>query len=153
MSDLMLHGILRMPLEMAMGDKISQYQFYERAQEALDRMIIAEDRIAELEKEKARAFNNGYETGQKALTTNAEPVAWTNDFCLDLLKQGHEANLWTEKEKDEDDIPLYTTPQTKPLSDEEINKLLIPITNINIWDKPNELVKLARAIEERHGIK
>ena len=43
--------------------------------------------------------------------------------------------------------------KTKPLSDEEINKLLIPITNINIWDKPNELVKLARAIEERHGIK
>ena len=49
MSDLMLHGILRMPLEMAMGDKISQYQFYQTAQQALDRMIIAEERIAELE--------------------------------------------------------------------------------------------------------
>ena len=49
MSDLMLHGILRMPLEMAMGDKISQYQFYQTAQQALDRMVIAEERIAELE--------------------------------------------------------------------------------------------------------
>ena len=49
MSDLMLHGVLRMPLEMAMGDKISQYQFYQTAQQALDRMVIAEERIAELE--------------------------------------------------------------------------------------------------------
>ena len=48
MSDLMLHGVLRMPLEMAMGDKISQYQFYQRAQEALDRMIIAEEQVNKL---------------------------------------------------------------------------------------------------------
>ena len=48
MSDLMLHGVLRMPLEMAMGDKISQYQFYERAQEALDRMVIAEEQVQKL---------------------------------------------------------------------------------------------------------
>ena len=51
MSDLMLHGILRMPLEMAMGDKISQYQFYQTAQQALDRMVKAEERVAELDGE------------------------------------------------------------------------------------------------------
>jgi hypothetical protein len=41
---------------------------------------------------------------------NNEPVAWTNDYCLELLKAGHEANLWAENEKDVDDIPLYTHP-------------------------------------------
>ena len=42
-------------------------------------------------------------------------------------------------------IPLYTTPQTKPLSDEEIEKL----ASSKMWD----YLTYARAIEERHGIK
>lgn len=41
---------------------------------------------------------------------NEQPVAWTNDYCLELLKEGYEANLWPENEKDVDDIPLYTHP-------------------------------------------
>ena len=48
-------------------------------------------------------------------------------------------------------IPLYTAPQTKPLSDEEI---------LDIWYDFNdgshnwtEYIKFARAIEERHEIK
>ena len=49
MSDVMLHGILRMPLEMAMNDKISQYQFYQTAQQALDRMVAAEEEIERLQ--------------------------------------------------------------------------------------------------------
>lgn len=44
MSDVMLYGILRMPYEMAMNDELSRFQFYQRAQQALDR-------ISELEKD------------------------------------------------------------------------------------------------------
>ena len=34
MSDVMLFGVLRMPYELAMGDELSQRQFYDRAQQA-----------------------------------------------------------------------------------------------------------------------
>jgi len=50
---------------------------------------------------------------------NNEPVAWTDDYCLELLKLGHEATLWHKKDKHKDDIPLYTHP-AKTLTDEEI---------------------------------
>ena len=47
------------------------------------------------------------------------------------------------------DIPLYTTPQIKPLTDDETWN----------WSKENtaltkeSALRIARAIEERHGIK
>ena len=46
---------------------------------------------------------------------------------------------------------VYTSPQTKPLSDEEIQVLInnVPDYDIGIY----ELFEFARAIEERHGIK
>jgi hypothetical protein len=47
MSDLMLFGVLRMPIEMAMSDEMSRLQFYARAQEAANR-------IEELEAENER---------------------------------------------------------------------------------------------------
>jgi hypothetical protein len=48
--------------------------------------------------------------------------------------------------------PLYTTPQTKPLSDEEIES--IGRNLLSYWDSYDEgLTLFARAIEERHGIK
>lgn len=48
MSDLMLYGVLRMPYEMAMGDELSRYQFYQRAQEAATRLEKAESTAAAL---------------------------------------------------------------------------------------------------------
>lgn len=42
MSDLMLFGVLRMPYEMAMQSELSRYQFYQRAQEAADRLEAVE---------------------------------------------------------------------------------------------------------------
>ena len=52
--------------------------------------------------------------------------------------------------------PLYTTPQTKPLSDDEIcdigHNLAISTTQIED-DWGFCIVEFARAIEERHGIK
>ena len=53
MSDLMFYGVLRMPFELAMSDYMSQRQFYDRAQEAADRVEAADKRIAELEAENA----------------------------------------------------------------------------------------------------
>jgi hypothetical protein len=38
MSDLMLLGVLRMPYELAMSDELSRLQFWERAQEAANRI-------------------------------------------------------------------------------------------------------------------
>ncbi len=42
MSDVMLFGVLRMPYEMAMGNELSRRQFWQRAQEATDRLEAAE---------------------------------------------------------------------------------------------------------------
>lgn len=57
------------------------------------------DRIAELEKQ-------------------GEPVAWMQMHHKDNIPTKFSpVKVW------EDDIPLYTTPQTKPLSDEEIEDL------------------------------
>lgn len=42
MSDVMLYGVLRMPYEMAMSSELSRYQFYQRAQEAADRLEAVE---------------------------------------------------------------------------------------------------------------
>ena len=48
MSDVMLLGVLNMPYEMAMNDELSRFQFYQRAQDAVARMIIAEERVDKL---------------------------------------------------------------------------------------------------------
>ena len=73
-------------------------------------------------------------------TKQSEPVAW--------IPKG----MTLAKPKDLTDcIPLYTTPQTKPLSDEEIPSLL----SAQVWrELPIEIkTHLVRKIEERHGIK
>jgi len=55
------------------------------------------------------------------------------------------------------DIPLYTTPQTKPLSDEEIHYAVkrweMKYNYKHDADVHESLHEFARAIEERHGIK
>ena len=84
----------------------------------------------------------------KALTWNdkqGEPVAWmltlpdgTHDWILD----GNGCEGY---------IPLYTAPQTKPLSDEEIKSIIVQ--HIQTWNSLDSIIEFARAIEERHGIK
>ena len=110
------------------------------------------DRIAELEKEKIRAYGNGFEDGQKSLTTNAEPVAWAvYDHEFECYRFFHL--------KEENSIPLYTTPQTKPLSDEEIVEIYKSVKQDKdltweewciTWEEwCKEQIEFARAIEER----
>jgi hypothetical protein len=54
MSDVMLLGVLRMPLEMAMSDELSRLQFHQRAQQAADRIEADADEIERLQAENAR---------------------------------------------------------------------------------------------------
>ena len=93
------------------------------------------DRIAELEKQ-------------------GKPIAWMQMHHKDNIPTKFSpVKVW------EDDIPLYTTPQTKPLSDKEIKQIwynLYPLSSSSYWDDKREglaELKFARAIEERHGIK
>ena len=84
------------------------------------------DRIAELEKK-------------------GKPTAWMFQGAFDI-------STYVSFEKPNPDIypnptPLYTAPQSKPLSDEEIDKIIYSV------DWAYNPVLLARAIEERHGIK
>ena len=51
------------------------------------------------------------------------------------------------------EIPLYTTPQTKPLSEKELYEVFDKCYPNNGDGDVVTLVDFARAIEERHGIK
>ena len=138
--------------------------------DAADMLRQQADRIDKLERE-AVAKNNYLEQhcqkiDQQAdriaeLENQSQPVAWTwfsseENTSLYTQMTGYTTECWSRNKPDEsvkvDEgtlIPLYTTPQTKPLSDEEIWN----------WFKENtaltkeSALRIARAIEERHGIK
>jgi hypothetical protein len=87
------------------------------------------NRIAELEKsiqDGIQSFRVLQEQMLKEKLFGAEPVAWTNQKWLDGIAR--EPQLFQPlfvhgKQTEHNTIPLYTTPQIKELSDEEINKL------------------------------
>lgn len=89
------------------------------------------DRIAELEK--------------------GEEVA--GRFYWESVVDGHVMAVPSEgtPHYNKDDFPLYTTPQIKKLSDEEIEKVFD--NTFKVRDFEEAFLKFARAIEERHGIK
>ena len=70
-----------------------------------------------------------------------KPVAYVNSMCSDYID-------WKVDPTSIDGQSLYTTPQTKPLSDEEI---------LNLYKETGAdnggIREFVRAIEERHGIK
>ena len=124
------------------------------------------DRIAELEKQLDLHKNAHHKCVEIMQEKHSEPVAWMQMHHKDNIPTKFSpVKVW------EDDIPLYTTPQTKPLSDEEIEQfakrkanqilmdLLMPDVgepkkiDWNIGCTNQHLVNFARAIEERHGIK
>ena len=53
-------------------------------------------------------------------------------------------------ERLKEDTELYTSPQTKPLSDDEIENMAF---NFVYEDDELDIFAFAKAIEERHGIK
>jgi hypothetical protein len=83
------------------------------------------------------------------LDKQGKPKAWIReDGVIAFFKQ---------KEIDDQGFkwqPLYLAPQTKPLSDEEIQKIAMRKEFWNGTDCPTfDWHDFARAIEERHGIK
>jgi hypothetical protein len=73
---------------------------------------------------------------------NNEPVVWTSQ---DVLDADHIIKAVVRREQDEQHtIPLYTTPQIKELSDEEI----IEIGNavVNLIDSNEGWIEFAKAI-------
>ena len=103
------------------------------------------DRIAELEKFNKAILKKGGYPYEKL-----NPIAWMSP---DGKVSTTEGILFH--------IPLYTTPQTKPLSDEEIyalwceadNTELLPEMRLNDGSINYIITTFARLIEERHGIK
>ena len=83
-----------------------------------------------------------------------KPIAWTDDLWTIFE---HEDYLELDDELKEGMIPLYTSPQKNPLSDEEINNISKESLGINIeqcsLSRDIDLLAFAKAIEERHGIK
>jgi len=95
------------------------------------------DRIAELEKdlEGCEYFLDKQQS--------AEPVAWTKKDTLIFLGNYEFGSITIQVQKQKDnefDIPLYTKPQIKDLSDEEIDEVLYSM------DWAHDPVKFARAI-------
>ena len=100
------------------------------------------DRIAELEKLVHQRFDDGkrlgvLETEDRLKQQSAEPFIW--------LKQDFDGE-WIEVHPNKG-IPLYTTPQIKELSDEEIDEVLY------LMDWAHDPVKFARAILKKASSK
>ena len=98
------------------------------------------------------------------LDKQCEPYVWhmksndpdsVKDYWYFIDKPSRESKISHQA------IPLYTKPQAKPLSDEEIMAETVKAgltafkdTNIVLLEHATgELIEFARAIEERHGIK
>ena len=82
-----------------------------------NRIIATRKKLSKLKKEKIRAYDNGYEDGQKA-------VAW-----ISPLGNLYKSKIDAVKNGEQMINPLYTTPQIKELSDAEIKPLLDRIQN------------------------
>ena len=81
----------------------------------------------------------------------AEPVAWMSsvEWRKNQLMSSAQYDSCASKNKVDFDIPLYTAPQTKPLSDAEITELFDKYCE----NDGGSYFDFAKAIEERHGIK
>jgi hypothetical protein len=127
-------------------------------QDAANMLRQQADRIAELEKQLNLHKNAHHKCVEILQEKQSEPIAWVCDaFNVDFEEQGW-ARIHPTKEKVAF-IPLYTTPQTKPLSDEEIlspaKDMYVRIEysddNIHIAYEfsPEELLTYVRAIEAK----
>ncbi len=78
-------------------------------------------RIEYLEKRIAELSKNVDELEEELLKTthpNSEPIAYVNSMCNDCID-------WKVEPINIDGKPLYTTPQIKELSDEEIEQIAV----------------------------
>ena len=116
---------------------------------------VAQLKVSERDYNFMYSYAKGLEQVEKDLKAEldkqGEPVGWFKQDSYGVWQECWDCSL------DPKGIPLYTTPQTKPLSDEEINKLEEMVylkakmrPTQSWWSFTHEF---ARAIEERHGIK
>ena len=127
-----------------------------------------QDRIVELEKQLELHKNAHHKCVEMMQAKQSEPVAWTwfsseENTSPYTQMTGYTTECWSWNKPDEsvkvDEgtlMPLYTTPQTKPLSDEEIIKIYNSIRSDKdmTWEEwCKEEIEFARAIEKEHGIK
>jgi len=100
------------------------------------------------------AYMSGFHDGKNkyAPQPEQEPVAMRYDFDgygWLYIDNGSGSN-WKEKIKNAE--PLYTTPpQRKPLTDEQIEKIIV--ANLETWNSKSAMASFVRAIESAHGIK
>jgi len=104
------------------------------------------DRIAELEKSHIK-LEQGI-VADLNQRQSAEPVAWFDGEYYVCPELGYEDTITEQHPKDLGWIPLYTTPQIKELSDEEINAVYHEVWNSNKWSDVEgiDIEKFARAI-------
>lgn len=134
-----IQNMLRQQADELKACKIHDRRGWEYAEELEQERRKQADRIAKLEYE--ISFKSWLQTKQ------SEPVAWMQMHYKDNIPTKFSpVKVW------EDDIPLYTTPQTKPLSNEEIIKIFNQIW-IDGGNTNGVMHRFARAIEETHGIK
>ena len=121
------------------ADELNEWVSPRTVQQAVNMLRQQADRIAELEKQLDLHKNAHHKCVEIMQEKQSEPVAW----------RSHWPSGWEYKDgkppfklgpKDE---LLYTTPQTKPLSDEEIVQLK---AEISAHKKTNQL--LAQKIEQ-----
>jgi hypothetical protein len=85
----MLFGVLSMPLELAMSDDLSRFQFHDRAQEAVERIKTDAARIDQLEAERTLLINATLEAASKLC----------NELALQELREAMsviKADDWSE---------------------------------------------------------
>jgi hypothetical protein len=125
-------------------------------QDAANMLRQQADRIAELEKQVVIWEKATMDARIKGAVENQnKPVAWfmkANDpdlTCPNYLTMDKPTR---QQKVSHNAIPLYTTPQTKPLSDEEIDEIIIKFWQgrfgRRVWDK-GLLKDLCRAIEAK----
>lgn len=81
MSDVMLYGVLRMPYEMAMDDELSKYQFYQRAQQAVEELDKARGEVVSV-------FSHDYPPSFRQGAPEHElEEAVTAEYCRGLVSK------------------------------------------------------------------
>ena len=95
---------------------------------------------------------------EAALEAKDEPAAWIDERAIAWLAEHPHGNITTKLELQksfERPMPLYTTtPQRKPLTDEEIQDALeAEFLGCDTKRNWQDDLRVARAIEAAHGIK
>ena len=111
MSDVMLFGVLKMPYEMAMGHELSRRQYWQRAQEAAERLERAEAELARLREQ--------------------EPVAWMVEGWHEGKLIARIPHLSLEKAKESAAVfsQHYTTTKIVLLYDAPPAPAAVPLTD------------------------